>query len=807
MMSAIFLKIINLSYSASWLILAVVAVRLLLKKAPKWISCVLWALVALRLVVPFSLESAMSLLPSSEVIPADIEMENHPHIDSGIYAFNSAVNPVIDTTFAPTEAESVNPMQVVVAAGYYVWIAGILIMAVYAIISYLKVRRSVREAALLEKGIMECDEVKSPFILGILRPIIYVPSGMDAETRKLVLAHERAHIQRRDYIWKPLGFALLSVYWFNPLSWIAYILLCRDIESACDERVIRNKTADYMAAYSQALLNCSVQRRRIAACPVAFGETGVKMRIKNVLNYKKPAFWIIIASLAVCVILAVCFLTNPRKDETDPAVSSPETRTTSDAEGTVFDEERIYYYSGNYYTGAGMDTDNMIDFSIRFSPDGTYTWSETPISSFLGMGTYSIEGGVLTMTDNAEFAGTERVNMFLVAGDKLYYSFEGSDNFNIVKLSDGDEFILGENPLGEYPEVVELDSGVYVWPTDKEIITAQFSLDEEHYHPEVDFAGEIGDPVYAVTAGTITETGFDDKDGNYIVLEAGDIKITYCHLDEVQVKAGDAVSTGQQIGTLGSTGHSTGPHLALRLYFMDEPQDFLVIYNNQDDQSVSDETESPLGDVYLARYYNSDKSVYILQDYSDMSSKIVDGDTEIPIEIAMGMYGPSIEKLDIDGDGEDEYIIAECEGTGTGISQYGLCIVEKDGNDYKLTRYDSQYFADYLDEHIGYSYDISSGKFYVYEILPAYVSRWDGITVENFDRHDELQDIVWSDIIDIEFKDGKIYLSAPTGYVYEDSPVPDYENAVRVSTEIKINEDSGIAFSDIFDFEMDDGEK
>ena len=159
------------------------------------------------------------------------------------------------------------------------------------------------------------------------------------------------------------------------------------------------------------------------------------------------------------------------------------------------------------------------------------------------------------------------------------------------------------------------------------------------------------------------------------------------------------------------------------------------------------------------------------------------------------------------GDGENEYIIAECEGTGTGISQYGLCIVEKDGNDYKLTRYDSQYFADYLDEHIGYSYDISSGKFYVYEILPAYVSRWDGITIEHFDKHDELQDIVWSDIIDIEFKDGKIYLSAPTGYVYEDSPAPNYENAVRVSTEIKINEDSGIAFSGIFDFEMDDGEK
>ena len=806
-MSAVFLKILNLSYSASWLILAVVAVRLLLKKAPKWISCVLWALVALRLLVPFSLESAMSLLPSSEVIPADIEMENHPHIESGFYAFNSAVNPVIDTTFAPTEAESVNPMQVVVGAGCYIWIAGILVMLAYAFISYMKIRRSVREAALLEKGIMECDEVKSPFILGILRPIIYVPSGMDGETRELVLAHERAHIRRRDYIWKPLGFLLLSVYWFNPLSWIAYILLCRDIESACDERVIRNKTSDYMAAYSQALLNCSVQRRRIAACPVAFGETGVKMRIKNVLNYKKPAFWIIIASLAVCVILAVCFLTNPRKDETDPAVSSPETQTASDAEVTVFDEERIYYYSGNYYTGAGMDTDNMIDFSIRFSPDGTYTWSETPISSFLGMGTYSIEGGVLTMTDNAEFMGTERVNMFLVSGDKLYYSFEGSDNFNIVKLSDGDEFILGENPLGEYPEVVELDPSAYVWPTDKEVITSVFSLEEEHYHPEVDFAGAIGDPVYAVTSGTIIETGFDEADGNYIVLESGDIKFTYCHLEEVQVNINDAVSTGQQIGTLGSTGRSTGPHLALRMYFMDEPLDFLEVYNTQNETMESDEINSPFGDIYLARYYNSDKSVYILQDYSDMTSKIVDGDTEIPVEIAMGMYGPRIEKWDVDGDGEDEYIIAECEGTGTGISLYGLCIVDKVGEEYKLTRYESQYFSDYLDEHIGYNWDVARSEFNVYQIRPATSGAWLGIHVKPFERHDELQEIVWSDIIDIELEDGKIYLSAPTGYVYEDSPVPNYEDAVRVRIEIIVNEDLSIVLSGLYDFQMDDGVK
>ena len=314
-MSAVFLKILNLSYSASWLILAIIAVRLFIKKAPKWITCLLWGLVALRLLIPFSLESAISLLPSSEVVPADIVTNENPHIDSGIYVFNSAVNPVIETTMAPVETASVSPMQIAVEIACLVWLIGVLAMAVYAFISYARVLRGVRESAYLSDGVMECDDVKSPFILGLIHPIIYVPSGLDSETLELVLAHERAHLSRRDHIWKPLGFALLSVYWFNPLSWIAYVLLCRDIESACDEKVIQGKGTDYMAAYSQALLDCSVQRRRIAACPVAFGETGVKMRIKNVLNYKKPAFWIIIVSLAVCAVLAVCFLTNPKKDD------------------------------------------------------------------------------------------------------------------------------------------------------------------------------------------------------------------------------------------------------------------------------------------------------------------------------------------------------------------------------------------------------------------------------------------------------------------------------------------------------------
>ena len=803
-MSAIFLKILNLSYSASWLILAVIAVRLLLKKAPKWVPCLLWSLVAIRLMVPFSLESALSLLPSSEVVPADIQAENAPHIETGIYVFNSAVNPVMETALAPAEANSVNPMQVVVSVLCIIWITGIFAMALYAFISYAKIKRSVRESILLKKGIRECDEVKSPFILGILRPVIYVPSGMDSATLELVLAHEKAHLKRYDYVWKPLGFVLLSVYWFNPLSWIAYVLLCRDIESACDEKVIRDKSSDYMAAYSQALLDCSIQRRRIAACPVAFGETGVKMRIKNVLSYKKPAFWIIIASLVACVILAVCFLTNPRKDEVSDAVSAGNDQNVTEESGTVFDEERIYYYSGNHFDGTGMEPESLIDFSITFSPDGSYSWYETPISSFIGMGTYSIEGGVLTMTDDAEMTGTKRVNMFIVSGDKLYYSSEGSDNFLFVQLDDKAEFVLGVNPVeGWYEDTTEIESHEFAWPTDKDVVTSGFSTDEEHYHPEVDIAGEKGDPIYAATDGTITETGFNDNDGNYITETSGLITVTYCHLDEISVNVNDVVGAGEIIGTLGSTGRSTGPHLAIRILIGDEPYDFLQLFESY----ISHELPDNKTEGYEYDYYSEDGSVYLRQDYRTGKSVIVDGDLEIPVDIAMGAYGPKIEKFDADGDGTDEYLIAECEGTGTGISQYGLCIVDKDGDQYKLTRYDSSYFSDYIDENVTCYWDNIRQEFSVYEIRPAYVSSWFGIHVKPFERRCEPEDIVWSDIVDVEFEDGQIYVSAASGYVYSDSPVPDYENAVRVRLKITVLEDSSIQRGGIYDFSMDDGEK
>ena len=312
-MSALFLSILNLAINASWLIFAVIAARLLLKRAPKWISCLLWGLVAVRLLCPVSLESALSLLPSGKVVPENIEMVRDPHIVSGMRLIDDAVNPVIEKAFSPEASASVNPMQIVIFTAGVIWLAGMAAMLLYALISYIILKRKVRAAVTVSGRVRKCDEVDSPFILGIFRPAIYVPSGIDETTLALVTAHEEAHLKRHDHWWKPLGFLLLSVYWFNPLCWVAYILFCRDIEAACDEKVIRDKDRAYVAAYSQALLDCSVQRRIIAACPLAFGEAGVKERVKGVLHYKKPAFWVIIVSVIVCIVIAVCFLTNPPK--------------------------------------------------------------------------------------------------------------------------------------------------------------------------------------------------------------------------------------------------------------------------------------------------------------------------------------------------------------------------------------------------------------------------------------------------------------------------------------------------------------
>ena len=310
-MSELFLKIVNMSISASWVVIAVLTLRFCLKKAPKWVNVLLWGIVAVRMVFPFSIESVLSLIPSAETISPTIMMEQSPSVQTGVPALNHVINPVISGSFTPAPGASANPLQIWIPVLAGIWLFGIAALFLYSAVSYWRLRRKVCEAVILRGNIYQSEKVCSPFVLGIIRPKIYLPYHMDSREMDHVIAHEQTHIRRKDHWWKPLGFLLLTIHWFNPLMWLSYILLCRDIELACDEKVIRKMSNEQRADYTQALVACSVDRRLITACPLAFGEIGVKERVKSVMNYKKPAFWIVLASVIVCAVIAVCFLTNP----------------------------------------------------------------------------------------------------------------------------------------------------------------------------------------------------------------------------------------------------------------------------------------------------------------------------------------------------------------------------------------------------------------------------------------------------------------------------------------------------------------
>lgn len=424
-MGAVFLTLLHMSLAASALVVVVVLLRLLLKRAPKTIHCALWAMVALRLLLPFSVESSFSLIPQ-DVAEGELLTEWQDdyvgevtviYDDSALY--NDAVaagrEPFADgeggyyVVTAPDRLDAPDTVETAVLPILgWVWLAGCAAMLLYAAVSFFRIRKRVQLSLPLRDNIWRCEAVDSPFILGFFRPNIYLPYDMDEGQAQYVIAHEEAHLRRRDHWWKPLGFLLLAVYWFNPLLWMAYILLCRDIELACDERVIRDMDASAKKAYSEALLSCSLPRHMVAACPLAFGEVGVKKRIASVLHYKKPAFWVMVVAILACVVVAVCFLTNPK-----------------DTIGG-----KVYTYEKSGVLG---------NFTIAFFEDGTFHYTEGMASSYHSSGKWTEKGNILTLTDD-ENLGYKLVNRFRKDGDTLYFIAEGSSNFLYVTVQDGERF-------------------------------------------------------------------------------------------------------------------------------------------------------------------------------------------------------------------------------------------------------------------------------------------------------------------------------------------------------------------------------
>lgn len=321
-MSDLFLTLFNRSVAAGWLVLAILVLRPLLRRAPRRVHCVLWALVGLRLVWPFSLPSPVSLLPSAEPLPPELLYDSSPTVETGVPPINDVVNPFLAEHLTPNVGDSVNPLQVVTYVAANLWLLGLLALLVYTLVSYLRLRRRIAESIPLTEGIRYAPGAQTPFLLGIFRPTIYLPFPLEDERCGAVLAHERAHLRRRDHWWRPLSWLIVCVFWFHPLLWLAWVLLGRDMELACDEQVIRELDAEAKKSYAHALLSCSASRH--AVCPLAFGEVGVKQRIRAVLHYRKPAAWLVALSAIAAVVLAVCFLTDPAPEEADdslPAVT------------------------------------------------------------------------------------------------------------------------------------------------------------------------------------------------------------------------------------------------------------------------------------------------------------------------------------------------------------------------------------------------------------------------------------------------------------------------------------------------------
>lgn len=366
-MTDLFISLFNMSITASWLVLAIVLLRLFLKKAPKWLNTLLWAFVGIRLICPFSFESIFSLIPSTETIPQNITNGPSFDVNTGINIVDSQVNDYLGSHYFEGVTVPVNTVFTAVNILTIIWIIGMVAMLIYTGISFISLNRKVREGIVQKDNIWLCDRIDTPFILGLFRPRIFLPSGMAESDMEYVIAHENAHLRRRDHWWKPLGFILLTVYWFNPVMWLAYILLCRDIELACDEKVIREMGTDIKKSYSEALINCSVSRRTISACPLAFGETGVKNRIKSVLSYKKPTLWVIIVAVISCIVVAICFLTNPKSDlkNSNPELDAAVSQAILDVNSTGFLYNSECIAEGHTIYGVKEDGDNVTVYLLE----------------------------------------------------------------------------------------------------------------------------------------------------------------------------------------------------------------------------------------------------------------------------------------------------------------------------------------------------------------------------------------------------------------------------------------------------------
>ncbi len=430
-MTAIFLKMVNMSIVAGWLVLAVILLRFALKKAPKWIRCLLWGIVALRLIMPFSFESIFSLIPSTETIDTTT-YQARPYIQTGVSIVDNNINEYLGSHYFEGVTVPSNHFSHILTILSIIWLTGMIAMLFYSFISYYRLYRKVQASLRHGDNIYFCDYIDSPFILGILRPGIYLPSGLSKEQVNYVITHENAHLKRKDHLWKPLGFALLGIYWFQPILWAAYMLFCRDIEQACDEKVIKDMSSDAKRGYSEALVACSVQRRMIMVCPLAFGELNIKDRVKSVLNYKKPAFRLVAIAITACIIMAVCFLTDPA----------------SDSDADILQEPYITFYYPD-------SVDPMTPTIMLSTETKNFQFIYSVLSSYIAIGTYELDNDTLTLrTGDGKYTYIFTYNNPFLIFDGLKsskipeYRYSGSSYETYCPVPHGAVFVPGARAEG-----------------------------------------------------------------------------------------------------------------------------------------------------------------------------------------------------------------------------------------------------------------------------------------------------------------------------------------------------------------------
>lgn len=323
-MNGLFIGILNMSLGAGCAALIVMPIRLALRKAPKIYSYALWAVVLFRLVCPLTIPTPVSAVPvRPQTIPQDIVTAGTPAVQSGVAAADRAVNEAMESSLRPARPEnSVNPAQIALEIGKCLWLAGALALLLHGFVSYLRLKKRVATATRVKDNIYETDLIKTPFVLGFVRARIYVPTGLGEKEAEYVLEHERAHIRRLDHLVRPFAFLVACTHWFNPIVWVSYALMARDMEMAADESVMKRSDADIRSGYSVSILALSARKSGLLS-PLAFGETGVKQRVKNVLRYKKPALW---ASAAAALAVAAVSLSLACSAQPEPASKNPPDR-------------------------------------------------------------------------------------------------------------------------------------------------------------------------------------------------------------------------------------------------------------------------------------------------------------------------------------------------------------------------------------------------------------------------------------------------------------------------------------------------